>query len=202
MATFESRGESSFARTWSKEPGLDDGHTALLELLDRSGASLFALLTRLTLRQDVAEDLMQELFLKLRSAPDQASIDCWQGYARRVAINLAFDWRRRNRRRRAVPLDEVAEPVSGAGEPLNQAARTEEFERILAAVGRLKGISREVFVMHHVQQDSYEDIARQLGKTPHQVRALCFRAMKDVRERLGCDRGSSEEKGVRRVEYE
>ncbi len=181
---------------------MDDGRTALLELLDRSGANLFALLIRLTLREDVAEDLMQELFLKLRSAPSQASIGCWQAYARRVAINLAFDWRRGNRRRRAVPLDEVAEPVSGADEPLSQAARTEEFERILAAVGRLKGISREVFVMHHVQQETYEEIARQLGKTPHQVRALGFRAMKDVRERLGCDRGPGEAKGVQRVEYE
>jgi len=33
----------------------------LFELLDKSGASLFALLTRLTLREDIAEELMQEL---------------------------------------------------------------------------------------------------------------------------------------------
>ena len=40
-------------------------HKELLELLDTSGAELFALLTRLTLREDVAEELMQELFIKL-----------------------------------------------------------------------------------------------------------------------------------------
>ena len=67
----------------------------LLELLDRSGAGLHALLARLTLREDVAEELMQELFIKLHGAKDQGGIECWYAYARRTAINLAFDWRRR-----------------------------------------------------------------------------------------------------------
>ena len=40
----------------------------LLELLDKSGADLYALLTRLTLREDVAEELMQELFIKLKGS--------------------------------------------------------------------------------------------------------------------------------------
>lgn len=181
---------------------MNECDTKLLELLDRSGAHLFALLTRLTLREDVAEELMQELFLKLSSAPNQASIDCWKSYARRVAINLAFDWRRRNRRRRTVPLEDVGEPLAQAGGPLGDAMQAEEFEQVLAAVGRLKGASREVFVMRHIQQDSYGAIAEQLGKTPHQVRALCFRAMKDVREILGCDPGARGEKGVPCVETE
>ena len=42
-----------------------DRQTELLELLDKSGANLYALLTRLTLREDVAEELMQELFTQL-----------------------------------------------------------------------------------------------------------------------------------------
>ncbi|MBN1362117.1 MAG: sigma-70 family RNA polymerase sigma factor [Sedimentisphaerales bacterium] len=173
-----------------------------MELLDRSGARLFALLTRLTLREDVAEELMQELFLKLSHAPQQATIDCWYAYARRVAINLAFDWRRRHRRRQTVPLEGVSEPISGTRGPVGDLLQAEESEQVLAAIGRLQGASRELFVMRYLQQDSYEDIATQLGKTPHQVRALCFRAMKEVREILGCNRGPRSEKGVLRVEHE
>jgi DNA-directed RNA polymerase specialized sigma24 family protein len=44
---------------------LRDRQKELLELLDKSGANLYALLTRLTLREDIAEELMQELFIKL-----------------------------------------------------------------------------------------------------------------------------------------
>lgn len=181
---------------------MDECRTKLLEFLDRSGASLFALLTRLTLREDVAEELMQELFLKLDNALPQATVDSWYAYARRAAINLAFDRRRRQRRRQTVPLDGVGEPVSCARGPVDDLLQAEEFEQVLAAVGRLKGASREVFVMRHLQQDSYEDIAAQLGKTPHQVRALCFRAMKDVRNTLGCGPPVTDEKGVQRVEHE
>jgi len=40
---------------------LRDRQKELLELLDKSGASLYTLLTRLTLREDIAEELMQEI---------------------------------------------------------------------------------------------------------------------------------------------
>ena len=136
-----------------------------------------ALLTRLTLREDVAEELMQELFIKLSTAPNRSRIDCWEAYACRTAIHLAFDWRRRRQKRQTRPLEDVCEPVSPARGPLGDVVQREAFEQVLLAVDRLNGTSREAFVMRYIQQDTYEVIAEQLGKTPHQVRALCFRAM-------------------------
>lgn len=161
---------------------MSDRRTELLDLLDRSGASLYALLTRLTLRQDVAEELMQDLFLKLNAAKDQGGIDCWHAYARRTAINLAFDWRRREKSRRSCPLDESLECISQAGSPLGKLIESEELDQVLAAIGRLRGSSREAFVLRYIQQESYEEIAEQLGKTPHHVRALCSRAMSALRD--------------------
>lgn len=160
---------------------MSDRRTELLELLDRSGASLFALLTRLTLRQDVAEELMQDLFLKLSGAKDQGGIDCWYAYARRTAINLAFDWRRRERIRQACSLDESSDCVSPTSSPLGKLIESEELEQVLAAIDRLRGPSREAFVLRYIEQESYERIAEQLGKTPHHVRALCSRAMNALR---------------------
>ena len=179
---------------------MSDRQTELLELLDRSGAGLYALLTRLTLREDVAEELMQDLFLKLNDTKGRSGIDCWHAYARRMAINLAFDWRRRQKVRRACALDELPERASDTGEPLGKLIASEELEQVLAAVDRLAGTSREAFVMRYIQQDSYEEIAGQLGKTVHQVRALCFRAMSTLRNVLGGVRVSATGKGVRHVE--
>jgi hypothetical protein len=119
--------------------------TKLLELLDVHGAGLHALLTRLTLREEVAEELMQELFLKLHAAKDQGRIECWYAYARRTAINLAFDWRRRQAIRRACSLDALSERASETDGPLGKLIASEELEQILAAVGRLRGPAREVF---------------------------------------------------------
>src|SRR5262245_22798320 len=90
-----------------------DGN-GVLRLLEVHGAELHALLARLTLRAGVAEDLLQELFLKLRGSAGFVRADDRKAYAIRTAIHLAFDWRRR--RRTAEPL--LTEPATEAGSPL------------------------------------------------------------------------------------
>jgi len=178
---------------------VSDRQIELLELLDAYGAGLHALLARLTLREEVAEELMQELFLKLHGTKGQGRIECWYAYARRTAINLAFDWRRRQATRRACSLDALSERASETDSPLGKLIASEELEQVLTAVGRLHGASREVFVMRYIQQSSYEEIAEQLGRTVHQVRALCFRAMSTLRDVLGCDSSPADGKEVQHV---
>jgi len=152
----------------------------LLELLDKSGANLYALLTRLTLREDVAEELMQELFIKLDNKSRLDKVRNRYAYARKTAINLAFEWRR-NRRLNRVGLDQISEPASNDSSPLNKLVRTEELEEILNAIGKLNKVHREAFVMRYIQQEPYDYIAGELGKTPHHVRALCSRALIRIR---------------------
>ena len=145
---------------------------------------------------------MQDLFLKLHGAKDQGEIECWYAYARRTAINLAFNWRRRQAVRKTASLDALAERASDDTTPVNQLIQSEEIEQVLAKIGRFHGASREVLVMRYIQQESYEEIARQLGKTVHQARALCFKAMSALRDVLGCDPVSADGKEVQHVEDE
>ena len=166
---------------------MTDRQKELLELLEESGANLYALLTRLTLREDVAEELMQELFVKLSNSRGFNRVVNRRAYAHRAAINLAFDWRR-GRRRNLLRLEQVKEPASNDSSPLGKLVQTEELDEILNAIGRLKGGYREAFVMRYVQEESYDYIAGQLGKTSHQVRALCSRALNHLRDILGHER--------------
>jgi len=170
----------------------------LLELLDKSGADLYALLTRLTLREDVAEELMQELFIKLNNSRGIGKIANWNAYARRAAINLAFDWRRSQKR--TVPATaQFSEPASTEDSPLGKLIHSEELAETLDAVGQLKKSSREVLVMRYLQQESYDNIAEQLGKTSHQVRALCSRAIHHLRDVLGSNEHKSSKKEIHNV---
>ncbi len=171
----------------------------LLEFLERAGPSLYALLTRLTLREDVAEELMQELFIKLNGSKNLDKVNNLTAYAYRAAINLAFDWRR-SRKRTPLRLDQVHEPASNDNSPLSKLIQTEELEEILNAIGRVNGPSREAFVMRYIQQQSTDDIAEQLGKTPHQVRALCSRALNHLRDVLGPEQAQSSGKETHNVE--
>lgn len=156
---------------------------ALLGLLEREGYSLHAMLFRLTLRQDVAEDLMQELFLKLRLAPGFAAAQDQGAYVRRAAFNLAMDWRRA--RRPGVSLDQmVGELIDHSASPLKRLVQAEQWDRILDAACQLTELCRDAFLLRFVEQESYELIAAQLGKTPHQVRALCHKAVEQFRSEM------------------
>jgi len=177
---------------------LSSGDKELLELLERSGAELYTLLTRLTLREDVAEELMQDLFIKLKNARSAARADNLNAYARRAAINLAFDWRR-TRRRAVVRFGKIAEPVAVETSPLGKMIHSEEMQETLNAIGRLKRAAREVLVMRYIQQQSYDDIARQTGKTSHQVRAMCSRSIRRLRDVLGSNHRYSATKEMNNV---
>ena len=178
---------------------LRDRQRELLKLLEECGTTLYALLTRLTLREDVAEELMQELFIKLSNARGLDKVANWGAYARRAAINLAFDWRR-SRKRAPLRLDQVHEPASNDNSPLGKLIEMEELEKTLNSIGQLSGASREALVMRYIQQQSYDYIARQLGKTPHQVRALCSKALNHLRKVLGPNQSPSSGKEVHNVE--
>ena len=59
--------------------------------------------------------------------------------------------------------------------------------------------AREVLVMRYIQQQSYDDIARQTGKTSHQVRAMCSRSIRHLRDILGSNHRQSATKEINNV---
>jgi RNA polymerase sigma-70 factor (ECF subfamily) len=153
----------------------------LVEFLRMAGPELHGLLVRLTLRADLAEDLMQELFLKLRrSAGFRAAVDA-RAYAFRVAIHLALDARRREKGWAELPESLAAEE----GRPLEGLVRQEQAQRVLGAVAELSALAREAAVLHFVEQRSYAEAAAVMGKTEHQVRGLCQDALRQLRAALG-----------------
>ena len=155
----------------------------LLRLLDEYGVRLHSLLAKITLRNDVAEELLQDLFLKLCEADGLAQAPRPEQYLFRSAINLAFDWRsRKGREIIAAPLNGVEACARPA--PIEHAIRHEELERVMLAVEQLPPGDRELVVLRFLHGSSYEELADQLGSTPHRVRALCSKAVLRLRKQL------------------
>lgn len=73
---------------------MDEATGKLLNLLNEHGGRLHKLLVKLTLRRDVAEDLLQDLFLRLSKSKGFHRSPSPERYLFRAAINLAFDWPR------------------------------------------------------------------------------------------------------------
>lgn len=125
---------------------------ALEELFRRSYPVLKGFLVRLTLDEDLAEEIAQETMLRallhLGEYRPHARFSTWL-----AAIALNF-WRNMRRRvGRIVPWDEVPEPA--ADDPA-EAVLQKEIRSLLATLPPEKRI---VFVLKHYEGLTYEEIA-------------------------------------------
>jgi len=157
----------------------------LVSLLDTHGKALYTLLVRLTLCADAADDLLQDLFVKLAQSDALSGAHEPYAYVRRVAINLAFDWRRQRHKHAHDGVLSVADPADLQPPPWLAMARAEEAEKILALAADLPALTREAFVLRYVQSASYDEVGRSIGKTSHQARGLCHAAVLEIRQRMG-----------------
>jgi len=164
----------------------------ILQLLDTSGVDLHRLLARLTLREDVVGDLLQELFIRLCNSKAFDKAEDPFAYAHRAATNLAFEWRRKSKTA-SQPLQENCLKAENDSSALRKMIQAEKLQQVLNAASKLNDLARNVVVMHYIEQKSYEEIARRLGKKPQYMRSLCSKAMARLRELLE-NRNDSPEK--------
>ena len=155
----------------------------ILRLLNISGPRLHRLLARLTRREDVIGDLLQELFIRLWNSKTFDKADDPLAYAYRTAINLAFEWRRQQQTVcQSVEGDYPAAKDNPSA--LGKMIQDEELEQVLDATSKLNDLARDVVVMRYIEQESYETIAERLGKKPQHLRSVCAKAMARLREVL------------------
>ena len=153
----------------------------ILQLLDTSGERPHRLFGRLTRREDVVGDLLQELFIRLWNSSGFDKADDPFAYAYRAAINLAFEWRRKQKATCQISQENCPAPKESPS-ALGKMIQAEELEQVLNAASKLTDLARDVVVMRYIEQDSYEEIGRRLGKKPQYMRALCSKAITELKE--------------------
>ncbi len=132
-----------------------------------------------------AEEVLQESFIRAwRSLPRCAHpdrFDAWlfQIVANRCRTALA---RRRRRNEVALPAPETAVLVDGAPAPPERTAWREEISRALA---RLPVEQREAFLLKHVEELSYDEMAALTGAGTSALKMRVKRACEALRRSLG-----------------
>lgn len=142
--------------------------------------ALVAYLTRLVSDREAAEDLCQETFIKaLRSWSQRdpaASVGAW---LYRIATNTAYDYLRRRRRIRFMPLIDIEPPPNGNH---SMESRLDEGEPVLRALEQLPPMYRLPLVLHSCEGRSTQEIADTLGVSNSAVKTRLFRARERFRE--------------------
>jgi RNA polymerase sigma-70 factor (ECF subfamily) len=156
---------------------------------------LRAFLTRMTGSPTLADDLVQETFLRMhRARATFVAGGAVLPWAYAIARNVHLDHGRSARLRKTerLPSDPGAEPEDQSATDAEsaaiaaQAART--VERVLA---RLPPQQREAFVLIRYEGLSVQDAAAILGATPTAVKLRAFRAYEALRAELAELRGQS-----------
>jgi RNA polymerase sigma-70 factor (ECF subfamily) len=154
-------------------------------LLTRYRGPVIHFLYRMVQNQGVAEELAQEVFLRVyRARASYVASAKFTTWLFRIALNLALNNLRDARdQRETASLDElqVADRSPSAEQRLLEAARLAE---IRGAIRALPDKQRAAVLMHKYEEMGYAQIAEVLGCSESAVKSLLFRAYETLRARL------------------
>ncbi|MGA7343583.1 MAG: sigma-70 family RNA polymerase sigma factor [Terracidiphilus sp.] len=152
---------------------------AFAAFYERSARPLWAYLARVSGDPPLAEDLMQESYVRFLCAARSPSLAAdgevaARLYLFRIATNLLHDhWRRP----RTASIDEIAEEFFAAPE----CAGERESRAVLApALRQMKPRERQLLWLAHAEGYSHREIAAVTGLAATSIRLLLFRARRKM----------------------
>ena len=152
------------------------------EIVERHGAKIYNLAYRFSGLGTEAEDLTQDIFLKLYSSLDRYRGDVpLVAWALRLSRNLCIDHYRARRARRAgdhVP-DEMLQHWPAAGkDPQTVSVEREQVQMVHDALGALPEAMATIVMLRDLQELTYEEISTFLDLPAGTVKSRLSRARK------------------------
>jgi RNA polymerase sigma-70 factor (ECF subfamily) len=117
------------------------------------------------IREQDAEDAVQEVFFRLSRRQGLSEIERIEGYLFETAANVAIDALRHNRVRRSESHDVYDESRHGRPECSSEAVfeGQEAIEQLLLALRELPDRTRTVFILARLEHIKQSEIAHRLG---------------------------------------
>jgi RNA polymerase sigma-70 factor (ECF subfamily) len=161
-------------------------------LLEKHRLPVIHFLYRMVQNQGVAEELAQEVFLRVyRSRESYEPTAKFTTWLFRIATHLALNSLRDGKHRRNEerldddsgdgPARQVSDQRPSIEQRMLHQARMEEIRR---AVATLPEKQRAAVLMHKYQEMEYSQIARVLNCSESAIKSLLFRAYETLRARL------------------
>jgi RNA polymerase sigma-70 factor (ECF subfamily) len=160
---------------------------AFEQLYAATRAKLFGVIFRILRRQDLAEEVIQEVYVKIwhgagHFRPGVASPITWMvSIARNRAIDVV-------RKRNETSIEDEPAAMDVAAEtpdPLAQREMTEELKRLLECVGRLEPERQKLVLLAYYNGWSRDQLAEKFKTPVNTIKTWLRRSMLDIRECLG-----------------
>ena len=149
-------------------------------------AKLFGIVLRILRRADVANEVLQEAYLKIWSSagtfdPAVASPITWMAS---IARNRAIDVVRRRTETSIEEEPDVMAVAAESADPLARREMSEELKRLLTCLGRLEADRQRLVLLAYYSGLSREQLARQFERPVNTIKTQLRRALADIRECL------------------
>ncbi|MGW0607381.1 RNA polymerase sigma factor SigE [Streptomyces sp. NPDC002644] len=156
------------------------------EIVSTHSARVYRLAYRLTGNQHDAEDLTQEVFVRVFRSLSTYSPGTFEGWLHRITTNLFLDMVRRKQRIRFDALaEDAAERLPGREPSPQQVFNDAHFDAdIQQALDTLAPEFRAAVVLCDIEGLSYEEIAATLGVKLGTVRSRIHRGRSQLRKAL------------------
>jgi RNA polymerase sigma-70 factor (ECF subfamily) len=155
------------------------------EVVKEHGDRVYRLAYRLTGNPHDAEDLTQDVFVRVFRSLADYTPGTFEGWLHRITTNLFLDRMRRQARIRFDALPEDAERLPGAGPSPETAVTDRHFDGdVETALAALPPDFRAAVVLCDIEQLSYEEIAATLGVKLGTVRSRISRGRAMLRAAL------------------
>ncbi|MFT6086720.1 MAG: RNA polymerase sigma-70 factor (ECF subfamily) [Glaciecola sp.] len=160
----------------------------IAELANQHGRQVFQSAFRLLSDVHQAEDITQEVFLKLfnKSEDGLAQVDNWGAYLRSMSISTAIDLLRKQKRQGEDALETNSELISpSAAQPSQQLMTSRDMAAFADALKYVKAQDAEIFCMRFVEGYSYQEIAKVFDISQSLVGVRLHRCQQELLSRVG-----------------
>jgi RNA polymerase sigma-70 factor, ECF subfamily len=160
---------------------------AFERLYGETRAKLYGVLLRILGRPELADDVMQETYLKVwqmagKFDPTVASPITWMvAIARNRAIDIV-------RKKGDVSIEDSPEAMGAAAEtppPLARREMTEELRRLLSCLGKLDPEKQRIVLLAYYSGWSREQLSHKLDIPVNTIKTWLRRSLLEIRECMG-----------------
>lgn len=151
-------------------------------------AELHRFLMRRVDCEHIANDLLQDTYLRLVDYRNQAQIENPRAFLYRVAGNLAVDHQRSHQRQKSLTANLDNPDHQGDDTALNNPEhilnQQQQLQRLQLAINQLDPVCRDVFIRSRFQSQTHQQIANDLGKSKSWVEKQIVQALRHCHQVL------------------
>ena len=151
---------------------------AFNELVDRYLSSTYGFFTKFTDSKEEAEDLAQDVFIKMYKALKKFRFESeFKTYLYRANINMSNTYLRRNKWKNMLHLDQISEPEYIDTTNEDKWKRKELWD----AIARLPKIQRMVVTMRTAEYLPYKEIAKIMNISENSAKVNYYHAVEALK---------------------